>query len=178
MEFEKCQMRVQVSQDSPCWTKNHLMDIHGRGCETDKKTNDLQTRTLCGLRFGKTCLMRRNTKANSVLSRNRDSAVPEDCVVLTPLILKVENSKIIWRMRIESWKFRCQPQCFANFYVRSTGKPVALTSARRNALALLRPMNPRGSAWKDLPHKNHEDHIEGKGMNLLRHYYLVRKIFP
>ena len=26
-----CQIRVQVSQDSPCWMINHQMDIHGPG---------------------------------------------------------------------------------------------------------------------------------------------------
>ena len=28
------------------------------------------------------------------------------------------------------------------------------------------------------PHKNHEDHIAGKGMNSLSHYNLVHKIIP
>ena len=28
------------------------------------------------------------------------------------------------------------------------------------------------------PHKNHEDHIAGKGMNSLSHYYLVHKFIP
>ena len=46
MEIEKCQMRGQVSQDSPYFLKNHRMDVHGPVREIDKKTNDLQTRHL------------------------------------------------------------------------------------------------------------------------------------
>ena len=46
-------------------------------------------------------------------------------------------------MLVESCKFRCHPQCLANFNVRSTRKLVALKG-------LLEPTNPRGSAWKDL----------------------------
>ena len=62
-----------------------------------------------------------------------------------------EFKDIMKKMRVESWRFRCWPQCLANFNVRSTGEPVAqLKNTRQNTLALSRPMNLRGNAWKDL----------------------------
>ena len=176
MEIENCQIRGQVPQDSLYWVKNHWVDTHGPGgdWQENKRPPD---QTLCGQRFGKICPMRRNAKkSKSGLSKNQSLTMPENCVVFTSLILMMENLRISWRMRVESWKFRCQPQCFAKFNVRSTGKPVALKrSARQNTLALLRPMNLRGSAWKDLFTRINEDHIAGKGMNSLSHYNLVRK---
>ena len=43
---------------------------------------------------------------------------------------------------IISLKFRCQPQCFANCNVTSTGKPVAqLKNTRQNTFVLLQSMN-------------------------------------
>ena len=54
-------------------------------------------------------------------------------------------------MLVENWKFRCQPQCHANFNVASTGKPVAqLEITRENTLVLLKPANLWGYTWKDL----------------------------
>ena len=44
MEIESCQIRGQASLGSRNWMKNHRMDIHGPGRETDKKRNDIQTR--------------------------------------------------------------------------------------------------------------------------------------
>ena len=43
MEIENCQIRGQVSQDSPYRTTNHQMDILVLE-ETDKKTKDVQAR--------------------------------------------------------------------------------------------------------------------------------------
>ena len=139
MEIENCQMCGQVSQDSLYWLKNHWMDFHCLG--GDWQENKWPPgQTLCGPRFGKTCPMRRDAKkSKNGLSRNQSSTTPGDSVVFTSLILMLRNSKTPWRMRFESWKFRCQPQCLANFNVRSTGKLVAL-----------KPVNLFGSAWKDL----------------------------
>ena len=56
-----------------------------------------------------------------------------------------EEFKDTLGMRVESWKFRCQPQCLANFNETSTGKPVAqLKNTRQNSLVLLKPMNLLG----------------------------------
>ena len=52
MEIENCQIRGQVSQDSPYWMKNHRMDTHGPGrdWQENKRPPD---QPLCGQRFGK-----------------------------------------------------------------------------------------------------------------------------
>ena len=153
MEIEKCQKRGQVSQEFTVLNEKPP-DGYTRSRErlTRKPTTSRPDQTLRGQKFGKTCPMRRNAMTRkSGLSRNRSWTMPEDCVVSSSLILMMENSKTSWRMRVESCKCRCQPQSLANFNVRSTGKLVALTRiARQNTIALLRPTNQRGSAWKDL----------------------------
>ena len=47
-----------------------------------------------------------------------------------------EQFKDIMKMRVESWKFRCQLQCLANFNVPQ------MKNTRQNTLVLLKPMNP------------------------------------
>ena len=75
---------------------------------------------------GSICLMHRNAKkSKSGPSRNQSSTMSENCVVFTSLGQMMKNLNKRWRMRGESWKFRCQQQCFADFNVVRTGKPVA-----------------------------------------------------
>ena len=77
-----------------------------------------------------------------------------------------EEFKDIMKMRVESWKFRCQLQCLANFNVTGTGKPVVqLKNTRQNTLVLLKPMNAMRKRMEGSLHKNHDDHIAGKRMN-------------
>ena len=147
--------------------------------ETDKRTNDLQTRHFVAWDLERyVWCVEMQRKSKSVLSRNRSSTMLEICVVFTSLILMMRNSKLSWRMRIESWKFRCQPQCLANLNVRSTGKPIALkTIARSNTLALLRPMNLRGSTWNDLFTRIMKIILQ-ENEKSLSHNNLVRKFIP
>ena len=64
-------------------------------------------------------------------------------IFLTPV-----QGRFPQKMLVESWKFSCQQQYCANFNVRSTGKFVALKrTARKNTLALWRPMNLRESVY-------------------------------
>ena len=51
-----------------------------------------------------------------LLSQQR--TMPEDCVVFISLILMMRNSRRSWKMRVESWKFRCQSECLASINVR------------------------------------------------------------
>ena len=70
----------------------------------------------------------------------------EFCVVFTSLIQQMKNS---WR--VESWKFQCQPQCFAEPDAKSTGKLVAFwLIVRRNTQASLKGTNLLESLWKEL----------------------------
>ena len=89
----------------------------------------------------------------------------------------MRNSSVLWKMLVESWKFRCQQQCLANFNILRTGKPVVqLDNTRRNMLELSdESMRIRMEGSQN---KNHEDHIVGRGMNSLSHYNFVRKFIP
>ena len=139
MEIENCQIRGQVSQDSPYWMKNHQMDIHGPGRDWHENKRP-PGQTFCGQRFGKICPMRRNAqKSKSGLSRNQTWS----------RWWGVQGYS--WRMLEESWKFRCRHQCFVDFNAVRTGKPVAqLENTRQNMLVVLKPTNLWGYAWKNL----------------------------
>ena len=83
------------------------------------------------------------------------------------------------KMRVESWKFRCQQQYLAEPDAKSTGKPVAFwTNVRQNTHASLKPTNLRESVWKELFFEGHENHIAGKGINSLNHNNLAHKFMP
>ena len=79
-----------------------------------------------------------------------------------------EEFKDIMKMLVESWKSRCQPQCLANFNLISTGQHACTVEADES-------MRKRMQGY---PHKNHEDHIAGKGMSSLSHYKLVHIFIP
>ena len=94
------------------------------------------------------------SKRKSGLSRNQLSTMPEDCVVFISLILMMRNSRISWKMRVESGKFRCQPQCLTSFNVTTTGTPVAqLKNTRQNTLVLLKPDESMRKRMEGSPHK-------------------------
>ena len=179
MEFENCQIRGQVSQDSLFWVKNHQMDTHGLG-EDGRENKRPPDQTLCALRFGKICLMCRNERTSkSGLSRNRSSTMPENCVVFTSLVLVVRNSRISWKMRIESWKFRCQPQCFAKFNVRGTGKNCRTVEEHKIKYACVVEADESMRKRMEGSHlKNDEEHIAGEGTNSLSHNNLLHKFIP
>ena len=147
------------------------------GGRLTKKTNDLQTRHFVAWDFGKMCPMRRNAKkSESGRSRNQSSTMPEDCVVCTSLIKLMKNSRTSWRLRVESWKFRYQPQCLANFKLDKYTETCRVEKDCKTKHAGI--VEAGGSSRKRMEgslHKYHEDRIAGKGMNLLSLYNLVRK---
>ena len=81
------------------------------------------------------------------------------------------------KVLVESWKFRCQQQCLVKLHcAEATGKPAALMeNTRQNTLLLLQLTNLSESGMEGAPHRYLEDHIAGKGMISLSHYFLVRK---
>ena len=82
-------------------------------------------------------------------------------------------------MRVESWKFRCQPRCFAKFNVRSAGKLVALKrGAKTKYDCIVEADESTRKRMAGTLHNGHEDHIAGKGINSLSHYNLAHKFMP
>ena len=119
--------------------------------ETDKKINDLQTRHCVAgdlERYVRCVETQRKTKMGYRETKAR------------------QRQKIAWYLLRWSWWWgfqRHHEECAKKVgntdasrnalhtsTVRSTGKPVALTSARHHTLALTKPMTLWGSAWKDL----------------------------
>ena len=63
--------------------------------------------------------------------------------------------------------------------MESTGKPVALRMlARQNTRASLKPTNLQEKRLEGTLHKDHKDHIAGKGIHSLNHYNFVHKFIP
>ena len=62
----------------------------------------------------------------------------------------------------ESWKFRCQLRCLANFNVTSTGKPVAQLKEHKTKYGcFVEADESLRKHMEGFPHENHEDHIAG-----------------
>ena len=76
----------------------------------------------------------------------------ENCQVFTSLIQQIRNSRKLFKMRRDSWKFRCQQQFLARSEdAKSTRKPAAFwIIVRHNTHASWKPTNLQECAWKDL----------------------------
>ena len=98
--------------------------------ETDKKANDLQTKLFVARYL-----------------ENMSDARKLRCVYFVD-IQHMKNSRRLWTMRVESWKFRCQQQCLAEPDAKSTVKPAAFwTNVRQNThTAYGRNSTPR--SWR------------------------------
>ena len=80
------------------------------------------------------------------------------------------------KTRGEIWKFRCQQQCFARSGKERTRKLVAiLMLARQKYACIVEADESSGKRLEGTLHKDHEDHIAGKGINSLNHYNIVHK---
>ena len=147
------------------------MDVHDRvgDWQESQQPPDL---TLCGQIFGKICPMRRSAKECKKIRIRETEArqLQKIARLFTSLIPMMRNSKTPSRMRVESVKFRFQPQCFANFNVRSTVKTCRVDECKTKCACIVEADE---SIWKRMegsPRRNHEDHIAGKGMTSLSHY--------
>ena len=100
--------------------------------------------------------------------------MPENCVVYSPLILMMDSFRILWRIRVESWRFRCQQQCLAEPNAKSTGKPAALRKIVRKIRLHCRS---RRIDEKRMEGTLHKGYIAGRGINSLNHYNIVHKIY-
>ena len=99
---------------------------------------------------------------------------------LTLLILKRRNVRKSWRLLVDSWKFRCQQQCFVKLRCAEVaGKPAApLEDTRQNTLVLLKLTNLWECEWKQLLTDIMKITLQEKGMNSWSHYNLVHKFIP
>ena len=99
--------------------------------------------------------------------REASSIVPDNC----------EESSCLNQMMNNSWKFRCQWQCFAKHHSR--GDPAAELEKRKTKRDCTvdsdESLRPR---LEGAVHKHHEDHITAKGMNSLNHDSLVHQFIP
>ena len=74
----------------------------------------------------------------------------------------------------ENWKFRCQLPCkLQRDKYRETCRTVE--EHKTKDACIVEADESVRKRMEGSPHKNHEDHIAGEGMNSLSHYNLVRK---
>ena len=107
MEKEKCRMHGQVSRDSWYWMRSHLMEIHGpegdwRG---NKRPQDL---TMYGQMWWSICMMHGSAKRNkSERSKNQLHNARSLRSIFFIELGDEEFNRIMEKMLVESWKFRC-----------------------------------------------------------------------
>ena len=129
-------------------------------CSLKKKTaNNIQNLTLCGWKFGKICQKRRSEeKSKSGLSKNRSLTMLENCVVFTSLIQQMKNSMGLRKMGVESWKFRCQQQCLAEYREKCN----VLDNCETKYACIVEADDSTRKRMEGTLHKGHEDHIAGR----------------
>ena len=123
-------------------------------------------------------MQRKAKQSQNGLSRNQSSIMQDKYVVSSSLGLRMKNSGTSSETLMESWKFRCQQQCFAKHQEIAAGKPAVVSGkARPNMLVVdanerTRP-RPEGAGYKP-----HQDHSTAKGTNSITHHSLVHKFIP
>ena len=81
-------------------------------------------------------------------------------------------------MLVESVKIRCQQECFVDFNLISTGKPVAqLDNSKTKHACIVEADESMRIRMEGSQSKNHEEHISGKGVNSLSHFNLGAQIY-
>ena len=144
----------------------------------DEETHDIQAWLFVASDFGKTCQKQRNKKENQKWKIEKPK--PHNAR-RTRGIYFVDPAEAEFKEQItmhgESWKFRCQQQCFARSGEESTRKFVADSDVRKTKCVFVVEADElRRKRWQGTLHKDHEDHIAGRGINSLNHYNLVHKI--
>ena len=91
MEIENCQIRGQVSHDSPYWTTNHGMGIHGPGERLTKQTTSRPD--YLWPEIWKDTSEAAQRKEKQKWSKKRSSTMQEGCEGFTSLIQQMRSSK-------------------------------------------------------------------------------------
>ena len=172
------QTRGQVSHDSQYWMKNLQTDISGPGSGWRRSKQHPGAITWVQ-RYGETCQMQRNDKKNkNGLLKNRSSTVQEVWEVFISSIPQMRSSRKLFKMRGESWKFRCQQLCLARSGEEST-RDLKHSWYSQDKICM-----HCWSRWfyektfrRYSASRSWRPHIAGKGINSLNHYNIGVQIY-
>ena len=159
--------------------KNLQMGFHGPGggWRRNKRHPGLIT---CGQRHGRTCQKQRNEKKNkSGQSKNRSLTMPEDWAVFTSLIQQMRSSRKLFKNARRKLEVPMPAAMPCKIRRRKYKETCRTPDTRKTKYACI--VEADESTRKRLEgtlHKDHEDHIAGKGINSLNHYNLVHKLIP
>ena len=105
-----------------------------------------------------------------------DCMIPEhdDQYILLEMI--VSDRKTL----VESWKFRSQQQCLVKLSLCLSSRETcrAIGGHKTKNACIVEADESMRIRMGGTPHKNHEDHIAGKGINSLSHFNQVHKYIP
>ena len=91
----------------------------------------------------------------------------------------MRSSRKLFKMPGESWKLRCQQICLAKIGRRKYSKTSSTSDTRKTKCACICEADESARKRSEgTLHKDHEDHIAGKGINSLSHDNLVQKFIP
>ena len=174
METETCQIRGQALLGSRYWMKNQRMDFHGPG-------SDWQwSKRHPGQRYGETCQKRRNEKrSKSRLSKNWSLTMQENCEVFTSLIQKMRNSRNLFKNE----RRKLEVPMPAAMLCKARGREYRETCSapgicKTNYVCIVEADESTRKRMEGTLHKDHENHIAGKGLISLNRYDLVHKFIP
>ena len=123
-ETETYQIRGLDSHDSPSWTKKKPPSGYtwSGGRLTKKQTTSRPGYLWPEIWKDMSEASKRKREGKVWHRRTKVWQCCKNCEVFTSLIQQTRNSRKLCKMRWESWKFRCQQQCFARPEEESTGR--------------------------------------------------------
>ena len=179
MKIENCQMHGQVDR----FHKIHFNEWKTTGWiylvqeEIDKKTDDLEARQCIARNVGTFvwCIQTKR-EATNWQSRSQSSKMPEDCVVFFFIDHDDEEFKSIMKNARRQWTFPMPAAMLCRLHRYPCRRTCCAVGEHKTKYACIVGADESVRIrMEGAPHRYHEDHVAGRGVNSLSHYNLVRK---
>ena len=177
MEKKNYQMHGQVSQDSPYWTKGHLMGTHGPGWDLWGNKQPL-VQTMYGQKCGSTCPMQQKAKQRwAIEKQNLDNARQlRRIFLIEPNDEEFKLTTKAARRKLEVPMPAAMP---CKIPIKSSGETRRNIGKRKTKYSCIvdadESTRPR---LEGAGHKPHQGHITTKGTNSMTLCSLVHKFIP
>ena len=103
-------------------------------------------------------------RSKSGLSRNQSSITPDGHVVSSSVTQKTRNSNTTSKKVVESWRFRCQQQCFVRHNKLPRGNLPQCWETQDPMCLYCRCRRTMRKRLEGVPYRYQEDHISEKGI--------------
>ena len=128
----------------------------------------------CGQKYGKICQTQLNEKNKNGLSKNRSSTMRKSWEGLTSFIRQMHNSKKPSQNALKKLEVTMPAVVPCKIRRSKHGETCSPSGTRKTKYACIVEADESArKRFEGTLHKDHEDHIAGKGINSLNQYNLV-----